>query len=318
MKFEQVPWPIIILSVLSILMGITLLGSAIFGLFTFSIFTILIAVSLGIVSIHLGKSLWNGKKWAYFAIILWGTMGMMASIMHIVLPLISPLFEKAIFENILGAMLEIVIVLYFINNEKIKKHFGFAQYTKVKEIIRRSKDFLAREDSLDSWLVSLVIVFLFIKFIFFPLLSLATGTSLPLVVVESCSMYHETNFDDWWFRNAAWYESKNITKEDFLSYSSTNGLNKGDIILTWGYSDYKKGDIIIFAAPTKYPLIHRIIQENPLSTKGDHNLGQLDVEKNIPKSDVIGKEALRIPALGWLKLIFFEPFKPEGQRGFCQ
>lgn len=186
-----------------------------------------------------------------------------------------------------------------------------------KNIFRQSWEYL-KKDSWDSWLVSLALVFLFIKFIFFPLLSLLTGTPLPLVVVESCSMYHETNFDDWWYRNAAWYEAKNITKDEFLSYPSKNGLNKGDIILTWGYSDYKKGDIIIFAAPTKYPLIHRIIQESPISTKGDHNLGQLEAERAIPREDIIGKAVLKIPLLGWLKLIFFEPFKPEGQRGLCQ
>src|SRR3972149_2052785 len=109
-----------------------------------------------------------------------------------------------------------------------------------------------KKDTWDSWLVSLVLVFVFIKFIFFPLLSLVTGSPLPLVVVESCSMYHETNFDSWWDKNSAWYEQKGISKSDFLEYNFKNGLNKGDIILTWGYSTPKKGDIIIFNAQTTY------------------------------------------------------------------
>lgn len=174
-----------------------------------------------------------------------------------------------------------------------------------------------KKDTWDSWLVSLVLIFIFIKFIFFPLLSLATGTSLPLVVVESCSMYHLDNFESWWDRNGIWYEEKGISKSEFESYRFKNGLNKGDIILTWGHSDYQKGDVIIFNANAKYPLIHRIISDAKISTKGDNNLGQLDVEKNIEPEQIIGKSVLRMPLIGWLKLIFFEPFKPADQRWLC-
>ncbi len=188
---------------------------------------------------------------------------------------------------------------------------------KPKEMFKKSWDYLKR-DTWDSWLVSLVLVFLVVKFIFFPLLSLATGSPLPLVVVESCSMYHSSDFDDWWFQNKAWYEENDISKEDFLKYKFQNGLNKGDIILTWGHSDYVRGDIIIFNAETTYPLIHRIISSKKISTKGDHNLGQLPVEKDIQESQILGKAIVKIPFLGWLKLIFFEPFKPENQRGFCK
>lgn len=189
---------------------------------------------------------------------------------------------------------------------------------KIKEIFKKIWSYL-KKDTWDSWLVSLIIVFLAVKFVFFPLLSIITGSPLPLVVVESCSMYHSSsNFDEWWFQNGAWYEENDISKEDFLEYPFKNGLNKGDIILTWGHSAYNKGDIIIFNAKTTYPLIHRIISDKDISTKGDHNLGQLSVEKYIEKEQLIGKASAKIPLLGWLKLIFFEPFKPENQRGLCK
>ncbi len=187
----------------------------------------------------------------------------------------------------------------------------------LKEGIKKIWKYL-QKDTWDSWLVSLILVFIIIKFVFFPLLSLATGTSLPLVVVESCSMYHETSFNGWWTANSAWYDANDIAASEFKSYSMHNGLNKGDIILVWGHSNYNKGDIIIFSAPTKYPIIHRIISESPLSTKGDHNLGQLDVEKDIQEEVIIGKAVVKIPLLGWLKLVFFEPFKAPEQRGFCK
>ncbi len=88
-------------------------------------------------------------------------------------------------------------------------------------------------------------------------------------------------------------------------------------MLVMGKKEYSKGDIIIFQAGKQYPLIHRIIQENPLATKGDHNSGQLDVEQNIQKEQILGKAVAKIPLVGWVKLIFYEPLKTEAERGLC-
>ncbi len=184
---------------------------------------------------------------------------------------------------------------------------------------RTSKRFWAflKEDTWQSWLVSLVLVFLFIKFIFFPLLSGVTGTPLPLVVVESCSMYHEVGFDDWWNQNAPWYEQKGISEESFRAFSLRNGLNKGDIVFVWGRAPIDVGDVIIFNSVYQYPLIHRVVSLDPLETKGDHNAGQLDAERDIAPDQVLGRAVGKVPALGWVKLIFFEGFKDSEQRGFC-
>ena len=184
------------------------------------------------------------------------------------------------------------------------------------EYLKRFWTFL-KEDTWQSWIVSLILILIFIKLIFFPLLSLITGAPLPLVVVESCSMYHESSFDNWWENNQDFYISKNISKSDFSSFPSHSGLNKGDIIIVWGHSSYKKGDIIIFNANTKYPIIHRLISTAPFATKGDHNQGQLSSEKNVPDDAILGKAVAKIPFLGWIKLIFFEFVKPKDQRGLC-
>src|SRR3989344_4769130 len=175
-----------------------------------------------------------------------------------------------------------------------------------------------KADTWQSWLVSILLIVLFIKLIFFPALSLFTGSSLPLVVIESCSMYHESGFEEWWYKNSERYESKNIAKSEFLSFPYKNGLNKGDIILVIGKEEYNSGEVIIFNAAAAHPLIHRIISFNPLSTKGDHNSNQLNIERSISENAVIGKAALRIPILGWIKLIFFEPFRPAAERGLCR
>lgn len=185
------------------------------------------------------------------------------------------------------------------------------------------------EDTWQSWIVSLALLIALIYFVFFPTLSFITSSSLPLVVIESCSLYHDAPFDDWWFRNSAWYESHGITSSDFESFPFKNGLNKGGIIFVWGRSDYKIGDIIIFEpnpeATAKHPIIHRVVTLNPISTKGDPNPRQLDGtgekgidETNIPEERIIGKAVFKIPIAGWIKLVFFEPFRPAEDRGFCK
>ena len=186
------------------------------------------------------------------------------------------------------------------------------------DAIKKIWQFL-KEDSWQSWIVSIILIIIVIKFIFFPVLSFTTGTNLPLVVVESCSMYHESDFDSWWQQNSPLYESRGIVKADFEKYPFKEGINKGDIIFVLGKREYKTGDVIIFSAPTKYPIIHRVISLEPLSTKGDHNPGQIEgIETNIAKDSVIGKAVFRIPGLGWVKLIFFEPLKKPEDRGFCR
>ena len=188
----------------------------------------------------------------------------------------------------------------------------------ISKNIKKFSDFL-KKDSWSSWAVSAILVIFCIKFVFFPFLSLVTGTPLPIVVVESCSMYHKSPFNEWWKENSAWYESRGIEKKDFEKFNMKNGLNKGDIVFIVGKNNYNNGEIIIFSSKTKYPLIHRIISVNPLSTKGDNNPGQIDdLEKNISQDAVLGKAVGRIPLLGWLKLVFFEPLKEKSKRGFCK
>lgn len=174
-----------------------------------------------------------------------------------------------------------------------------------------------KKDTFSSWLVSLVLIFILIKFLLFPLLSLITGTSLPLVVVESCSMHHSADFDSWWDQNGLWYEKQGIRKSIFESFTLKNGFTKGDIILVKGPGQVKQGDIIIFLAGTQYPVIHRVVGTSPLNTKGDNNIDQLDIEKTIEPSNVLGKAVGKIPLLGWVKLIFFEPFRSPQDRGVC-
>ncbi|MCK9567959.1 signal peptidase I [Candidatus Pacearchaeota archaeon] len=199
---------------------------------------------------------------------------------------------------------------------------------------------LWKDNSFKGWLFSVVFLFLFIKFIFLPGLSLVTGTALPLAIVESCSMYHEgnvfSNFDNWFERHETKYSQFNITKEQFEKFELNGGFSKGDIlfIIKANPEKLEVGDIILFNSGTKgNPVIHRIINiqekdgEKIFTTMGDNNNGMLTPDNNagqvdereITEEQLVGKTIFRLtPWFGWAKLIFFENIRQESERGFCR
>jgi len=190
---------------------------------------------------------------------------------------------------------------------------------KIGEQLKKFWKFL-REDSWSSFLVTLVLAFIIIKFIFFPGLSLITGTSLPLVIVESCSMYHhEDGFEKTFESNV--YEDYGLTIDDTENWIFQNGFSKGDVIFVVGAKNVKVGDVIIFNAGEQYPLIHRVVKVgDSYGTKGDNyktNSQQLSVEKSISEEQFVGKALFKIPFIGWAKLIFFEASRDPRNRGLC-
>ncbi len=211
---------------------------------------------------------------------------------------------------------------------------------KTKKGFKKFWFLLWKDNSVKGWLFSIIFLFVFIKFIFFPLLSLTTGTSLPLAIVESCSMYHQGNFfssfNNWFIRHEIKYSELEIDKEEFQTFSMRRGFSKGDILFITGANTdkLKVGDIILFNSGTKStPIIHRIIkikEENGkrvFTTIGDNNAKSLIPgnnaanidERAIQEEQIIGKAAFRIvPELGWAKLIFFEGFRDESERGICK
>tara|TARA_Y100000310_G_C20593286_1_gene769209 strand:- start:346 stop:783 length:438 start_codon:yes stop_codon:yes gene_type:complete len=145
-------------------------------------------------------------------------------------------------------------------------------------------------------------------------------------------MYHQTNnIESWWNSNGPWYEDKNISEENFSEFPFKNGLNKGDIILLTNYNSPEIGNIMIFqpnpGSTAKNPIIHRVvISGDNYETKGDNNAFQFNGENNnqnlseinISPSQILGKSTIKIPLIGWLKLIFFESSRSESQRGLCR
>jgi len=201
----------------------------------------------------------------------------------------------------------------------------------VKKFFRGFWFLLWKDNSIKGWIFSIVFLFLFIKFIFFPVLNLVTGTSLPLAIVESCSMYHKggifSDFDSWFQNHEEKYTEKNITQEEFLEFPVKKGFNKGDIlfIVRARPEKIKAGDVIIFSADQRNPIIHRVVEIKEIngnrvfSTIGDNNNGQLPFEKNIREDQLIGKAVIKlVPYAGWIKLVFYDWQKPQLERGFCE
>ncbi len=107
-------------------------------------------------------------------------------------------------------------------------------------------------------------------------LSLALGTDMPVVAVESNSMMPT--------------------------------FYRGDLLVLQGTKpeELKIGDVIVFS-PTEQltPIVHRIIAINPdgsFQTKGDANAGQLPFEKAVRPEQIHGRMIIIIPLLGWAKI----------------
>ncbi|HIH25104.1 TPA: signal peptidase I [Candidatus Woesearchaeota archaeon] len=195
-----------------------------------------------------------------------------------------------------------------------------------KTPLERIWHFLWYEDSVASWVVSILIAFLLIKFVLYPVLGVVLGTQFPVVAVISDSMEHDQSFDAWWARQEDLYLQFNITRSDFKEFPMQSGFDKGDIIFLLGTKPERleQGDIIVFSGGKEYPIIHRIVSVDVAAngarrfqTKGDHNLGQivnpplLD-ERNVPESTVIGRAVLRVPYLGWVKIGFVNLLRSIG------
>jgi signal peptidase I len=184
--------------------------------------------------------------------------------------------------------------------------------------------FIYKDDSMASFIVNIILAFIIIKFIFYPVVGLVMGTGFPIVAVLSESMEHnlhdnaicgheldymQDSFDNYWSYCGSWYENINITAQEFRDYPLSDGFNKGDVIIVMSAKNLEKGDIIIFNGGRAQPIIHRIVKvnENSYQTKGDHNSNSIPGlygETNITPDRILGKAVLRVPYLGWIKILF--------------
>ena len=209
---------------------------------------------------------------------------------------------------------------------------------KWKHYVKATWHFLWHDDSIWSWLANLAVAFVLIRFIVYPILAIIFGTGFPIVAVVSESMEHglhdnilcgqqfsdfKESYDNYWKTCGAWYEQHSITKEQFQTFTLNQGFRKGDVILIWraNTNNIHLGDILIFRGDRPQPIIHRVIKiweqdgQKHYQTKGDHNSNS--ITGNYPETDITidriyGKATLRIPYLGWVKILFVQLLAPFG------
>lgn len=184
------------------------------------------------------------------------------------------------------------------------------------KLLRKIWWFIWEDDSFLSWVVNIVLSFILIKFLVYPVLGIVLGTPVPIVAVVSGSMEHDSSFSTFWNAQQGIYDGFNITSDDFSKYPFNNGFNKGDIMLLVGKNPEKieKGDVIVFKSGRPDPIIHRVVDKTDVNgtiifqTKGDHNTYQItDLwldEKEVSGQSLMGEAVLRIPFLGWVKILF--------------
>jgi signal peptidase I len=198
--------------------------------------------------------------------------------------------------------------------------------------------FIWSDESIWSWLANIGVAFLVIRFLLYPLLGIILGTPFPIVAVVSESMEHglhndvlcgrefhefRESFDNYWQVCGEWYENKGITKEQFSHFPFSQGFSKGDIIILWRAHEknLQVGDVLIFQGNKPQPIIHRIVALNGengdrnYQTKGDHNSDSIEGdfgETTIGQERIYGQGLLKIPYLGWIKIVFVDLVRPLG------
>jgi len=224
-----------------------------------------------------------------------------------------------------------------------KKPESHKENNKVSKFLKDLWGFMWNSTSVYSLIFDLIVIFVLIKFIAYPVIGVAFQTSHPIVAVVSGSMEHHPdkygicgvtdpiqlenyieNYTNWWEYCGYWYLKDNISKSEFKSFSISSGLNIGDIVFLHGMpaKDIKVGDIIVFNSQRLgEPIIHRVVKKSIINgsyffqTKGDNNPASIaNVEFNIPAKEIVGVAAFKIPYLGYVKVLsmdFVNYFKPK-------
>ena len=203
--------------------------------------------------------------------------------------------------------------------------------------LKKFWNYIWYDDSFMSYVLNFVFAFLFIKFLFFPVIGFALNNDFPIVAIVSGSMEHKIvdnrvcdvyvkdikneklSIDSWWEYCGNYYvKNYNLTLDDFEDYDYKNGLNVGDVMILYGKSpeNIEVGEVLVFEPQNRVwyeshgPVIHRIVKKwqdeggkYHFQTKGDHNPSSTqNFEGDISEDKVFAVAAVRIPFIGYAKL----------------
>lgn len=227
-----------------------------------------------------------------------------------------------------------------ISSKNSQKKVSFNSVTDVKSFIK----YVIKGEDIISHILFFTILFIFFKLILLPLIGFLLQTSYPLTAIVSESMEQRMSNDficgiriddnnrhlSFWEICGKFYEENfNMTREMFDSFSFSNGMHRGDVIIVYGRDpqNIEVGDVILFKGQDKIeladgtqeslfylnygPIIHRVVEIHYedetffFTTKGDNNPIIMPKEIQIPQDDVIGTAVVRIPYLGLLNYYFY-------------
>src|SRR3989338_1008840 len=145
--------------------------------------------------------------------------------------------------------------------------------------------------------VAEIILAFFVAWLGYQALALVAGTNLPVVAVVSDSMYHNSEFNDWWTSKANQYSQLDISENQFLDFPFRNGLSRGDLLLVVNQPS-KTGDVIIYDRGNQFTIVHRLVKSTngEYVTRGDNNLAS---DQPIAKNQIKGKVVFAVPLLGY-------------------
>ncbi|MGC9133323.1 MAG: hypothetical protein ACP5GJ_02890 [Nanopusillaceae archaeon] len=140
-----------------------------------------------------------------------------------------------------------------------------------------------------------IFIYIILYFIYPPLFS----------VIVSPSMEHS-------YFSISKYSQYNITLNQFYSFPYPNGLYVGDVIIIFPINQnyLRIGDVILYKGINIFrneDIFHRIIGYNNTNfiIMGDNNPGPIifEDEEDMPPDRILGIGILRIPFLGYIKLL---------------
>lgn len=183
----------------------------------------------------------------------------------------------------------------------------------ISDFLKKVWNFLWKEESLASYLAFILVVFLFLRFAFFPAFLFVTGYSDVAAVVSS-SMERNELTEHTFYR---WLEQNDFDMEEVEEWPFLDGLDIGDVIFVRKAEpeDIQVGDVVLFYSNRKQ-IVHRVvfIEEDRgnyyYTTKGDANMRISESETDIPYDLIRGKLVGRVPYLGYPRAIlsYITPF----------
>ncbi len=170
----------------------------------------------------------------------------------------------------------------------------------MKKFLKKFWKFYWEDDSIISYIFFIIVTYIFLKYIALPAFLFVFGLS-DVVSVMTTSMVHGSNTEKYFYD---YYKDLNFSRNEINDFPFSKGLYEGDALIIKEYDDFEVGDVIVFySEDLNRKIIHRVIDTNPLTTKGDNNRESYPFDKNV--TNIIGRPIIKIPYIGYPRWLLY-------------